>query len=126
MTFELLVLFGIGGLMLTAILHSIGGEAYLLRPLFKKRGNRVLESALSRLVLRSAWHVTSMTWLVLAIILYAYAFKPDDLGAVILLSIGSCFAGIGLFDLIATRGRHAGWPFLLLTGLAVLSAYFYR
>jgi hypothetical protein len=30
------------------------------------------------------------------------------------------FTGIGLFDAVATRGRHVGWPLLTAIGIAAL------
>jgi len=41
-------------LLLTGVVHSVGGEVYLIRPLFKYRGNRVLENSLARMVIRFA------------------------------------------------------------------------
>lgn len=123
--FETMILIGVGGLILTSITHSVAGEIYLLLPLFKHRGNRVLESELARTVLRFAWHITSVAWLVLALILYTFAFKVADLGAVILVSIGASFTAIGLVDMVASKGKHIGWPMLTLTGLGILAAYIY-
>ena len=47
MLFQWLVVASIAGLVVTSVLHSIGGEIYLLRPLFKHRGNRVLDHQLA-------------------------------------------------------------------------------
>ena len=126
MSFEFLVLIGVGGLVITTIVHSFAGERYLLRPLFKYRGNHVLDNELARMVIRFAWHITSISWLVLAIILYALAFDPNNLRTIILISVGSSFTVIGLFDLVASKGRHIGWPLLTLIGLSTLAALFYQ
>ena len=125
MLFQWLVFASIAGLVVTSLVHSIGGEIYLLRPLFKHRGNRVLDHQLARMVLRFAWHVTSVTWIVLAVILYALAFDEPHLQTMILGSIGLSFTAVGIFDLVVSRGRHIGWPPLLLTGLFALAALFY-
>lgn len=125
MIFQWLIVASIAGLVATSLVHSLGGEFYLLRPLFKHRGNRVLEHPLARMVLRFAWHVTSISWLVLAVILYALAFDEAHLRTVILGGIGLSFTAVGLFDLFASRGRHIGWPLLLLTGLFALAALNY-
>src|SRR5690606_26428400 len=107
------------------VAHSVGGEIYLLRPLFKHRGNRVLDSHLARMILRFAWHVTSVAWIVLAVILYAVAFNEAHLRTVVLASVGASFVFAGLFDLVASKGRHIGWPLLLLTGVFALAALRY-
>jgi hypothetical protein len=36
------------------------------------------------------------------------------------LETGAAFTGVGLFDLICSRGRHVGWPLLTGIGIAVL------
>lgn len=125
MVFQWLIVASIAALVATSLVHSLGGEIYLLRPLFKHRGNRVLEHPLARMVLRFAWHLTSICWIVLAVILYALAFDEPHLRTVILGSVSLSFTGAGLFDLIASRGRHIGWPLLLLTGLFALAALNY-
>jgi hypothetical protein len=104
-------------LLVTAVVHSVGGERYLLKPLFKYRGNRVLESDLARVVLRFAWHLTSLLWILLAALLYVYAFHRDHLGFAMLIGIGCTFSFAGLFDAVASKGRHIGWPLLLMIGV---------
>lgn len=111
-------------LVLTTLAHSIGGEIYLLRPLFKYRGNKVLENDLARLVLRFAWHLTSLMWLLLALLLYNAAYPLGPARDVLLLGVGWTFTAVGFFDLIASRGRHIGWPLLLGTGMFALMAHY--
>jgi len=125
LVFQWLIVASIVGLVATSLVHSVGGEIYLLRPLFKHRGNRVLDHPLARMVLRFAWHVTSVSWLLLAVILYTLAFDEPHLRTVILGGVGLSFTAVGLFDLYASRGRHIGWPLLLLTGLFALAALSY-
>lgn len=125
MVFQWLVIASMVALLATALAHSLAGEIYLLRPLFRHGGNRVLDSQLARMVLRFAWHVTSLAWIVLAVILYAVAFNEAHLRTVILASVGASFVFAGVFDLIASRGRHIGWPLLLLTGVFALAALRY-
>lgn len=120
--FSTWITIAIVGLIAATLAHSYGGERYLLRPMFRQRGNRVLDNALARVVLRLAWHVTGLMWLVLASILFALAHTPAALAPTILWSIGLAFTASGLIDLVASRGRHVGWPILTLVGLAVLGA----
>ena len=87
-------------LILVSFLHSYFGEKRLLVPLFKHRGNAVLESDLARLVLRFAWHLTSLLWVLMAMVLYAAAFQPATLLPTVLLTSGLGFLFVGLFGLL--------------------------
>lgn len=111
-------------LLATALLHSIMGEKLLISPLLRLKGNRVLESNLARMLLRFCWHLISLMWIVLAIGLYSVTFKPQSASVLILLSTGWCFLAIGIFDLIFSKGRHMGWPFLTLIGVFSLMAVY--
>ncbi|GAA6152962.1 hypothetical protein [Pseudoteredinibacter isoporae] len=122
--FDYLIIAAIAFLIITALLHSIAGEHFLIKPMFKYRGNKVLENEFARLILRFAWHLTSVLWFLLAVILYLLAFDIDNLNHGILLYTGLAFIGIGVFDLIASRGKHIGWPSLLAIGVCTLSASF--
>jgi ABC-type transport system involved in cytochrome c biogenesis permease subunit len=84
--FQWLISGGILALVIVSAVHSLLGEKLLLKPMFARRGNAVLESDLART-----------------------------------LGIG-CLA-VGLFDAIATRGRHVGWPVLTAIGVFCLTAY---
>ena len=62
----------------------------------------------------------SLSFLAVAAILWA-SLTPEPRDEVFL-PIGIVLTGAGLFDMIATRGRHIGWPLLLLSGVAGLLA----
>ena len=121
---EAFTLTAAAGLILTGLVHSIGGEIYLLRPMFRKRGNRVLEHPLARMVLRFAWHLTMLTWGLLAAILVTSTWRPEAIGQVAFLGTGGVFVAAGLVDLVWSRGRHIGWPLLTGTGVLALCAGF--
>jgi hypothetical protein len=108
-------------LVVIAITHSVLGERVLLIPLLARRES-VLKSELVRVILRFAWHITSVSWLVLAAILVAIALKPEQVCRVSLLSVGVTFTLCGIYDVFATRGRHVGWPFITAIGLCALGA----
>lgn len=122
--FPILISCAIAALGLAAIVHSFFGEKLLIGPLLAKRGNSVLEHELARMLIRFAWHVTSLMWIIMAIILYALSFSPKDLPAVIFVSFGVGFLTVGIFDLIASRAKHIGWPVLTAIGGFCLGAYF--
>jgi hypothetical protein len=116
-----LVLVAAGLLVVTALVHSVLGERRLIGPLLSRRDG-ILASELARFVLRFAWHLTSITWLVLALILVQLVCDPARARFWAVAATGVAFTGVGLLDAVASRGRHLGWP--LLTGIgfaAVLS-----
>lgn len=122
MVFKLFAAACIAMLFIVSAVHSWGGEKYLWRPLFKHKGNRILESQLARVVLRLAWHLTSVLWLVLASVVYTVAFEPSFIEVVVLGVVGTSFVIVGLVDLIASKGQHIGWPLLTLVGVFALGA----
>jgi hypothetical protein len=103
-------------LIATAAVHSLLGERLLIAPLLA-RGEGILAGKLARFVLRFAWHLTSLSWAVLALILIQLVHDPVSARWWAAASTGAAFTGAGLFDLIYSRGRHLGWP--LLTGVGV-------
>jgi hypothetical protein len=108
-------------LVLTAIVHSTLGERRLLKPLLA-HASGILASSLARFVLRFAWHLTSLSWLVLASILLTLGFQPEHALAGALAATGVAFTTAGIFDAIGSRGRHVGWPLLTAIGVASLLA----
>jgi hypothetical protein len=106
-------------LVITALAHSVLGERRLIGPLLARREG-VVGSDLARVVLRFAWHLTSVTWAILALILVQLARDPATARFWAAAGTGVAFTGVGLFDAIATRGRHVGWPLLAGIGIAAL------
>jgi len=121
--FAAMIIAAIVSLIAVSALHSIAGEKLLLTPMFERRGNKVLDNALARLVLRFAWHLTSILWIMMAIILYVLVFSPEHLPSTILLTFGIGFMVVGIFDLIVSKARHMGWPVLTAIGVFCLIAY---
>jgi len=121
--FQLLILGAILALIVVSAMHSVFGEKMLLKPMFKLRGNAVLDNALARKVLRFAWHSTSLVWLLIAIFLYVIGFTTETLSPLILSLTGITFLAFGIIDCIVTRGRHMGWAVLTAIGLFCLGAY---
>ena len=118
-----LITAAIVALGLVSFLHSYFGEKLLLAPMFKRRGNAVLENELARKVLRGAWHLTSFLWVIMAIILYSLSFNFGILADTILLTFGVGFLMAGLYSLLLSRGRHIGWPVLSAIGILSFAAY---
>jgi hypothetical protein len=106
-------------LVFTTFAHSLLGERRLIGPLLARREG-VLASELARVVLRFAWHLTSVTWLVLALILVRLVRDPATVRLWAAAGTGVAFTGVGLVDAVASRGRHVGWPLLTAIGIAAL------
>jgi hypothetical protein len=95
------------------------GERLLLGTAASRREG-VLASELARFLLRFAWHLTSVTWAVLALTLIQLVRDAATARWWAAASTGVVFTAVGLFDAIYSRGRHAGWPLLAGMGLAAL------
>lgn len=103
-----------GFMVVTAAIHSYGGEKRLISPLLTINQG-ILAVPFSRRILRSAWHLTSIFMLLTA----AVMVWPQTA-----LSLKAMTAGfwlvLGLFSLLSSRGKHIGWPTLTLAGVSGL------
>jgi len=116
------LLSGAALLAITAAVHSLLGERRLLQPVLRRPAGLLASSDLARFVLRFAWHLTSLTWLVLAIVLTTLALQPASMLKSTATATGIAFTFAGTFDAIASRGRHVGWPLLMGIGVVALLA----
>lgn len=108
-------------LIATALVHSILGERRLIGPLLTSHED-VLGSNLARFLLRFVWHFMSILFAIIAAALVAYQQRAVACGPVLLIGTALGIGGAGLYDAIATRGRHVGWPMLVLIGILALLA----
>ncbi len=102
------------GLLVTlAVAHSVAGETGFIRPILAADWTiaEVPRWAANRL-LRTAWHLTSVAWLALAVI----AVDGSALAAISVASLAS-----GVMMLIGLAG-HPAWPAFLVAGLSGLYA----
>ena len=102
---------------LTAVLHSFAGEKRLIGPLLAI-DHPVTNRPLAQMVLRFAWHLTSL-FMLLTAALVIWPNVPEDL----VLTTGALWLVVGIFDAIYTRGQHIGWPLLTLAGLFAILGY---
>ena len=108
-------------LVMTMCVHSAVGQRRLVRPLLDD-GTGVMKQALTRFIVPFAWHLTSGIGLVLAAILFAWAWMPDQARSVGLVMSGIVFTASGLIDAVGSKGKHIGWAPLTLIGLSAFSA----
>ena len=108
-------------LVVTMLIHSILGQRRLIRPLLDQDAG-IMQRPLARFLVPFAWHFTSLLGLIVAAILLAWAWAPEHALTIGLASTGTIFTLIGIFDAIASRGEHVGWPFLTAIGLLSFGA----
>jgi len=108
-------------LVVTMGVHSILGQKRLIRPIIKQ-GAGVMQNPLARFILPFGWHLMSFMGLVLAAILFAWAWAPDQARTIGLAAAGIVFTAGGLIDAVGSKGKHIGWPPLTLIGVCALAA----
>ncbi len=108
-------------LIITALAHSVLGEYRLIMPLLRSHDG-ILGSQQARFLLRFVWHFMSILFAVIAAALIAHQHSADSGRTVLLLGTAIGVGGAGVCDAVATRGRHIGWPLLVLTGAFALLA----
>jgi hypothetical protein len=104
-------------------IHSWLGERRLIGPVLAPENRQgVLVHHYARYVLRFAWHLTTLTWWAIAVILGLMALSPvGETGRMILVVIATLFLAMGAFTLVTSRGRHVSWPFFLAIGALSLA-----
>lgn len=100
-------------MVLTALAHSLMGEKRLITPLLARDID--LLSGYRSMLVRFAWHYTSVLMIVTAALV---AWPGTPLPLIKITGVAWLIAGV--FDAIVTRGRHIGWPLLLLAGIFAL------
>jgi hypothetical protein len=111
--------------VLLGVAHSGLGERKLIGPLLAP-GRRLppLTGNFMRGVLRFAWHITSVDWIGMGLVLGLLAFSPlQTQGRLAVGVIGATFAVNGVITLVASRGRHFAWAiFFAIAALCAFSA----
>jgi hypothetical protein len=108
-------------ILLLGLVHSVLGERYILIRLFRRTDLPRLfgSDRFTRNTLRFAWHLTTVVWWGVAVLLL-YAARPQrlsvaDLGAVLAWTA----LASAVVSLIGSRGRHPAWVVFLAIGLAI-------
>jgi hypothetical protein len=108
-------------LIMTMGVHSVMGQRRLIRPLLNE-GAGVMKHPMARFIVPFAWHLTSGIGLVIASILLAWAWAPDQARTIGLAATGIVFTAAGVIDCIGSKGKHIGWGPLTLIGLSAFAA----
>jgi len=108
-------------LVITMTVHSLMGQRRLIRPIIRQ-GAGVMKNPLARFILPFGWHLMSFMGLVLAAILLAWAWAPDQARTIGLAATGLVFTAGGLIDAVGSKGKHIGWAPLTLIGVSSFAA----
>ena len=108
-------------LVATMGVHSFLGQKRLIRPIIKQ-GAGVMQNPLARFILPFGWHLMSFFGLIIAAILFAWAWAPDQARTIGLATTGLVFTASGLIDAVGSKGKHVGWPPLTLIGILSFAA----
>lgn len=111
-----ILLFGLG------LAHSVLGERFILTRLFRRDKLPLLFGAVefTKRTLRFAWHVTTVLWWGMAVILWRAATVPLTSDFVVQ-AIGYTAIACGILPLAITRGRHLSWLILFVIGALCFS-----
>jgi hypothetical protein len=107
-------------LLLLGLVHSVLGERYILVRLFRRDNLPRLfgSDVFTKRTLRFAWHLTTVVWLGVAVLLVRMA-GVQTLGAPEIGGTVAATAGVSaLVALVGSRARHPAWiVFLVVAGL---------
>ncbi|MGJ8682030.1 hypothetical protein [Paraglaciecola sp.] len=107
-------------MIITGIAHSYLGERYILIRLFRRNDLPAIfgNDQFTKSTLRFAWHITSITWFGIAVILM---FDTAHSKLFLITISIVCFIS-ALMAAFFTRGKHLSWiVFLLMAGLILFS-----
>jgi hypothetical protein len=102
--------------------HSYLGERYLLMRLFRRDSLPKLlgGTEFTKQTLRFAWHLTTVVWWGLALLLLQAAQGELTTTSTVQV-IGWTAIVSGLFPLVFTRGRHLSWIVMFAIGALALT-----
>ena len=97
--------------------HSMLGERYILRRLFRRGDLPRLfgGTAFTTRTLRFAWHITTVAWFGFAALL-VLAGRGGVTTSGMLQVTGVTFLASGVLPLVLTRGKHLSWVVLFVIG----------
>lgn len=119
------MLSGLAGLgcLAAAITHSVLGERLFIRPIQAQMtwpgGQKAAD--FSRLVVRLAWHATSVMWAGFAVLLTAPLLGFHGMTSVYAVAAAT-FAAVFVMTGPLTAWRHRGWPVFALITASLVAA----
>lgn len=113
------LVFGATTMLITAALHSILGERFILTPLFRRQDLPRLfgDPEFVPRTLRFVWHLTSIAFVGLAAVLIAIAADASTT-TTLLRIVSLTAASSAVLAAIISRGRHLSWVAFASVALA--------
>ena len=111
---------------LIGLAHSVLGERYILIRLFKRKNLPQLLGGdfFTKGTLRFAWHLTTIAWWGLALVLFLMARDTNALRTSMLYIISVVFLLSGIISAGFTKGKHLSWIiFFVIAGLCIFIAF---
>lgn len=104
-------------LLFVGLAHSYLGERYILTRLFRRTDLPPLfgSDAFTRHTLRFAWHITTLTWWGLAVLLIQ--LEEGVAHGILGRTIAVTALGCGIVAFVGSRGRHLAWLAFLAVAL---------
>jgi hypothetical protein len=100
-------------LFLLGIAHSVFGEKLLLLPMAREKSvNLFKEKPYMISVMRFAWHITSIAWWGMALIIMYFAMI-ENCPPFCVHALAGTFAATGIIIIVFSRGLHPAWFFFL-------------
>lgn len=102
---------GGAALALLGLAHSVLGERYILRRLFRRPLPPLFGSdAFTKRTLRFAWHALTVAWWGFAALMVLLARAPLDAGGrAALLVVAATLVATSAGTFVVSRGRHWSW-----------------
>ena len=123
---SLLLIVALALTLAIAAAHSFLGEKYILGRLFRRDDLPRLfgSDTFTKRTLRFAWHLTSVAWVGLGLVMVALAGPPGAATRSLALRfVALTFLVTAVLALAGSRGRHLSWPvFLAIAVLAWFAA----
>lgn len=101
--------------------HSIMGDKKLITPILEMQGLPAPRGSVrgTRLVLRFGWHLTTLLWCGMAVLLAWMHFVPADLSRPFLWMVAVVFCLCGIIPLASGVSGHTSWVYFFLISALV-------
>lgn len=109
------------------LVHSVLGERWLIGPLLSPEFRRgmLAKSEFARRTLRFAWHITTLAWWGIAVVVVLLAQSSEVTSqSAVFFTLATMFVLTGAVTLVVSRGRHLAWPvFFGIGALLIVPVY---
>lgn len=113
-------------LVLVGLFHSLIGGRRLIAPIVARSDLPIIlgDIAMSRITLRAGWHMLTLFWFALAVILVAQVVSAISFDRLVMGVFGVSFLIAALIALLLSRGKHLSWVLFIPIGGILLAGAF--